>query len=533
MTNGSGLTGAREDAGMNYVRRLVGSVELSQRITPGHNGEFYVEVQEEEFLQLAGTLAKRKCVLTGLFCTEGFSQEARFSLFTVFEKKSAILVAIRHTNGQAVSLAGTFSSASWFERECRDGFGIEFRGAFDTRRLFLHENFPAGFHPLQKSFRNRTMETLQPAEAREEYPFRPVRGEGVYQVPVGPVHAGIIEPGHFRFSVIGETIFNLEIRMFYKHRGIEKLAEGRVPQDCVVVAEAVSGDESVANATGFCLAVEKIAGVRVPDRAWYLRTVLLELERIGSHLGDQAGMLIDVAFPLGANQFAVLREEIFRMNAFLTGSRFMRGMSVPGGLTKDIRKEQLMELGRFISRFRKGYRVGLKIVLSTTSVLDRFATTGIIRKGLLRPLNITGPAARASGGKVDVRADHPYGIYGIFPPDNTILHDGDVLSRFTVKASEIMDSLELIEQLLEAMPDGPVKAELAITDGYALTLVESARGENFCWVWIRDGKIERYKVRTASFCNWQAIEHAVQGNIVPDFPVINKSLNLSYAGTDL
>ena len=533
MSTDAGLSGAQGDAGLNYVRRLVGSGELARRITLGHNGEFYIEVREEEFLQIAETLAKRKCVLTGLFCAEGFSREARFSLFTVFEKKSAILVAIRHTNGQAVSLAGTFPSASWFERECRDGFGVEFHGAFDTRRLFLHENYPVGFHPLQKSFRNGPIPAAQPLDAADEYPFRPVRGEGVYQVPVGPVHAGIIEPGHFRFSVIGETIFNLEIRMFYKHRGIEKLAEGRTPQDCVAVAEAVSGDESVANATGFCLAIEKIAQLQVPDRAWYLRTVLLELERICSHLGDQAGMLIDVAFPLGANQFAVLREDIFRMNASLTGSRFMRGMVVPGGLSQDLRKEHLMELGRFISRFRKRYRVGLKIVLSTTSVLDRFATTGIIRKGLLRPLNITGPAARASGGKVDVRTDHPYGIYGIFPPDNTILHDGDVLSRFTVKASEIMDSLELIDQLLGAIPDGPVKTELVTRDGYALALVESARGQNICWVWIRDGKVERYKVRTASFCNWQTIEHAVQGNIVPDFPVINKSLNLSYAGTDL
>jgi formate hydrogenlyase subunit 5 len=221
------------------------------------------------------------------------------------------------------------------------------------------------------------------------------------------------------------------------------------------------------------------------------------------------------------------------MNAFLTGSRFMRGMVEVGGITKDLRKEQLTELGWFIARFRKRYRVGLKIVLSTTSVLDRFATTGSIRRGLLRPLNITGPAARASGGKVDVRTDHPYGIYHSFPPENTTLHDGDVLSRFTVKASEIMDSLELIEQMLEAIPDGPVKTEVPSRDGYTLSLVESARGQNICWVWIRNGRIERYKVRTASFCNWQAIEHAVQGNIVPDFPVINKSLNLSYAGTDL
>jgi Ni,Fe-hydrogenase III large subunit len=366
-----------------------------------------------------------------------------------------------------------------------------------------------------------------------EYPFREVRGEGVYQVPVGPVHAGIIEPGHFRFSVIGETIFNLECRMFYKHRGIEKLAEGKAPQDCLRIAEAVSGDESVANATAFCMAVEQISRIPVPERAWYLRTILLELERICSHLGDQAGMLVDVAFPLGANQFSVLREECFREGDRLTGSRFLRGVVCIGGLSRDVSRTQLDELAAFVHQIRKRYKVGLKIVLSTASVIDRFTTTGVIRPALLRPLNITGPAARASGGKVDVRLNHPYGIYDRFAPKSQRLRDGDVLSRFTIKASEIMDSFELIDRLIAAIPKGDVRSEAPIRDGFTLAMVESARGQNLCWVWIRDGKIERYKVRTASFCNWLAIEHAVQGNIVPDFPVINKSMNLSYAGTDL
>jgi Ni,Fe-hydrogenase III large subunit len=279
--------------------------------------------------------------------------------------------------------------------------------------------------------------------------------------------------------------------------------------------------------------VEKITGTAVPDRAWYIRTILLEMERITSHLGDQAGMLIDIAFPLGANQFSVLREDLFRMNATLTGSRFMRGMVVTGGVSQDIGNGQLEELGGFIRQMRKRYRVGLKIVLSTTSVLDRFAPTGVIPKAILRPLNITGPAARASGSRMDVRINHPYGIYDRYAPVPKPLHDGDVLSRFTVKASEILDSLDLIERLLAAMPAGAVKAEPSLKDGYALALVESARGENLCWILIRNGVVDRYKVRTASFCNWLAIEHAIQGNIVPDFPVINKSLNLSYAGTDL
>jgi formate hydrogenlyase subunit 5 len=516
-----------------WIRELLGPSFTDTRITNSPAHECYIPVEEQEFLRAAEILSLHKFVLIGLFACEGFSDRAPCSLFTVFERKEHILVLIRDVDKNAVSVAGLFPSASWFERECMDGFGIRFDCAFDRRRLFLHESYPDDFHPLKKSVPNQPVPANAEISPEREYPFRAVSGEGVYQVPVGPVHAGIIEPGHFRFSVIGETIFNLEIRMFYKHRGIEKLAEGRLPADCLRIAEAVSGDESVANATAFCMAVETISLIPVPDRAWYLRTILLELERIASHLNDQAGMLVDIAFPLGANQFSVLREECVRTNAQLCGSRFLRDRICVGGVSQDISSGALSGLGRFLQQFRKRYKVGLKIVLSTTSVIDRFATTGVLKKSLLRPLNITGPAARASGGTVDVRADHPYGIYDRYSPPVKALRDGDVLSRFTIKAAEVMDAVDLIERLIAEMPGGESCSSAPVKDGFALSMVESARGQNLCWVWIRNGRIDRYKVRTASFCNWQAIEHAVQGNIIADFPVINKSLNLSYAGTDL
>jgi formate hydrogenlyase subunit 5 len=521
--------GTRND----WIRELLGPAYTDGRIMNGPGHECYVTLNATEFLSAAETLASRKFVLIGLFAVEGISDRAPCSLLSLFEKKQHILILIREVSGNAASIAGLFPSASWFERECQDGFGIRFDGAFDTRRLLLHEIYPDEFHPLQKSFANQPVKVLTAVSPDREYPFRTVNGEGVYQVPVGPVHAGIIEPGHFRFSVIGETIFNLEVRMFYTHRGIEKLAEGKRPADCLRIAEAVSGDESVANATAFCMAVERISQITVPDRAWYLRTILLELERIASHLNDQAGMLVDVAFPLGANQFSVLREECVRTNAEVAGSRFMRDRIRIGGISQDISTSTLAGLAGFLRQFRKRYRVGLKIVLSTTSVIDRFATTGIIKKSLLRPLNITGPVARASGGNVDVRANHPYGIYSRYPVPIKPLQDGDVLSRFTVKAAEIMDSVDLIERLIAEIPDGEICSSAPVMDGYALALVESARGQNLCWVRVKNGKIDRYKVRTASFCNWLAIEHAVQGNIIADFPVINKSMNLSYAGTDL
>jgi len=523
----------QEDVASRAIREILGD-NATGITTRGPGGEWYVPVDEGVFEQAIRELAVRKFVLISLFCAEGVSPESRHSLFYVLERKGSIVILVRPVaHRQATSIATTWPSAAWPERECRDGFGIEFSGAFDTRRLLLHEPYQKDFHPLDKAFVNAPVTTNDDVPVADEYPFRSVTGEGVYQVAVGPVHAGIIEPGHFRFSVIGETVFNLEIRMFYTHRGIEKLAEGKAPEDCVKVAEAVSGDESVANATAFCMAVERLSGIAVPDRAWFIRTILCELERCCSHLGDQAGMLTDVAFALGASQFSVLREEVFRKNAELTGSRFLRGMTCIGGVKRDIPADRLTDLGEFVGQLRKRYRVGLSIVLSTPSVIDRFSTTGVVKRELLRPLNITGPVARASGGRVDVRIDHPYGVYDRFVPVHTPLTDGDVLARFTVKAQEFLDSLDLIERLITAIPQGAVQSTEPVRDGYALALVESARGQNLCWVKIKEGRIDRYKVRTASYCNWPAIEHAVPGNIIADFPVINKSMNLSYAGTDM
>ncbi|MEN6610910.1 MAG: NADH-quinone oxidoreductase subunit C, partial [Methanoregulaceae archaeon] len=269
-----------------------GMQEILERASTGSGGELYYSLQEQEFLHLVPHLAANNFVLTGLFAVQDFADTRGISLLTVFEKEGTCLVLVRAAGPGTASIARIFPSACWFERECMDGFGISFEGAFDTRRLFLHEPYPADFHPLRKSVPNQPAPMKQAIDPKDEYPFRTVEGDGIYQVPVGPVHAGIIEPGHFRFSVIGETIFNLEIRMFYKHRGIEKLAEGKRPDNCLGIAEAVSGDESVANAVCFALAVERISGVTVPERAWFLRTIFLEMERICSHLGDLSGMLV-------------------------------------------------------------------------------------------------------------------------------------------------------------------------------------------------------------------------------------------------
>jgi formate hydrogenlyase subunit 5 len=497
----------------------------------------YLPVSEDDLLQLAPLLYEVDIVLIDLFCVEDFTDIKGFCLFYVLEKRNSRTIVVlqrRLASRESPSVAEFLPSACWFERKIRDGFGIEFNNSFDKRRLFLHEAYPYNFHPLLKSFQNKDLgEVRRDLVPGSNYLFKEVKGNGVYQVAVGPVHAGIIEPGHFRFSVIGETIANLEVRMFYKHRGIEKLAEGKKPSEVVAVAETISGDETVANAAAFCLSVEKISGLTVPDRAVYLRTILLELERIYSHLGDLSGMIVDVGFSNGAMEFQVLREEILRYNEILSGSRFLKGMFCIGGLTKNIPVNTLMMLGSYLDSFRKRLLGAVKFVLTRDSVIDRLETTGVISSKLINPLNLTGPTARASGAMIDTRIDHPYGIYQLLDLHKRTSSTCDVLARFEVKADEVLDSIRLIQKLIETPKGGPVKADGLVLDGYALTLVEAPRGQNLHWVYIRNGMIDRYQVRTSSFCNWQAIEHAVIGNIVPDFPLINKSLNLSYAGTDL
>ena len=500
----------------------------------GKNNELYVPLTAAELQKAIPFLSSNGFELVTLFCTQNPTSNV-FTLFYVFEKIGFQQVLVFQTwleGNEAISIAKTYPSACWYEREVTDGFGIQFQGAFDKRKLFLHEEYPEGFHPLLKSFKNSKIATVE-SKSQNEYPFKQVQGEGVYQIPVGPVHAGVIEPGHFRFSVIGETIFNLEVRLFYKHRGLEKLAEGKKLQDCVKIAETISGDETLANAVAYCIAVEKICDVEVPKRALQLRTILLELERVYSHLGDLAGMCIDVAYPVGASSFFVLREEVFRQNEALTGSRFMKGTIAIGGLIKDIPEAALKALSSYLTSFPKRFELATQVDNIYFSVIDRFETTGKVKPEILDPLHITGPVARAAGKTTDTRIDHPYGIYQELNLKCKTQPNGDVLARFNLKAEEVIESIQIIQTLLSQLALGEISAPCPVKDGYALSVVEAPRGQNVHWVNIKAGLMDRYKVRTASYCNWQAMEHAVLDNIIPDFPLINKSMNLSYAGTDM
>ena len=490
----------------------------------------------DEFRDKITSLKKSGAVLLCLFCLEDYSSKDVFRLIYLFENCFSIEVSEIEfvTEGSARSVAELFPVAFLYEREISDGFGIVFDGSYDKRRLFLHESYPKNFHPLRKSFANGPVKMRDNIPEDELYEFKRLEGKGVYEIAVGPVHAGIIEPGHFRFSVIGETMFNLETRFHYLHRGIEKFAEGKKPDECIKIAESVSGDETVANSACLCLAIEKIAGIEPSLRAEALRGIALEMERVCSLLSDCAGMLTDVGYPIGASPFMVLKEDCMRMNKRLFGHRFIRGYMTTGGVSHNIVSTELLVLESFIGGIEESVKEAFNNAINSSTLIDRLATTGIIEPRFVKPLNLTGPVGRASGSRRDVRADYPYGIYKKFAPELCSSEKGDVLSRFMIKAEDIMASSRLIRRIIHEMHEGEINDLVhRIPDGCAFAMVEGARGQNLTYLNVYEGRVWRYKVRTASFTNWLSLEHAVMNNIVPDFPVINKSLNMSYAGNDL
>jgi len=499
-----------------------------------HN-EIYLTVKKESIVKLCDYIYYHfDLPLVSIFGTDERNINGFFKVHYVFsiDKNDLFIILRINVDGKNPgypSITPKIAAANWYEREMQDMFGLVPHGHPDPRRLMNFEDWPDGVHPLRKDFDIRT----KPPRVNGEYLYRKVEGEGVYEIPVGPVHAGVIEPGHFRFSVAGEPIINLEIRHFYTHKGVEKLFENVSIDKAVFLAERISGDNSVAHAVAFCQAMEKIAGINVPPRARFIRTILLELERIYNHLGDIAGIATDVAFSFGAAHANKLKEEVLQLNERVTGSRMLRGMNAIGGVRRDIgeKKDEILQKSSMIQR---DFRKLMENLTSTPSLMDRIETTGRIYNDIAKGLHVVGPVGRASGLDRDIRRDHPYAAYKEFNFKVPVLKEGDVFSRTIVRADEICESVALIEQALWSLPDGDIKLNVdKIPDGHALGYTESSRGETIYWVRTIGNRIERCKVRDPSFCNWLAIEYAVLDNIVPDFPIINKSLSLSYSGNDM
>jgi Ni,Fe-hydrogenase III large subunit/Ni,Fe-hydrogenase III component G len=513
---------------------------FSGRFTTVHAprpNEVYFEAPMEVVAGFCAQLYRKwSARLVSLFADDPHPAVDAFHLYYVFALDSAhgffvLRVPVPADKPEFIALTDAVHAVNWQEREVQDMFGLKLLGHPNPRRCSLHDDWP-DVHPLRKDF---DLHTVLPPFTGVRHKFREVEGEGVFQVPVGPVHAGIIEPGHFLFSVAGEPVLYLQLRMFYVHKGTEKLFEHLPVEHGVRLAESISGDSSFAHATAFCHAVERAAGVDAPPRARALRTICLELERIYNHVGDIGAICNDVAFTT-ANMHALrLKERVLRLNELLTGNRLLRGMACTGGVRYDFEGAHLEALTQLLNWLKPEFDALVELVRESSGTRDRLETTGILKPEVARDFGVVGLAGRASGLDRDMRRDFPHAFYDQVQFDVPVFTEGDVQRRLAVRREEVYQSMIILEQVIAKIPDGPVRTPVGELppDRVALGYVEGWRGEILHWIRTAPGnRLARCKIKDPSLQNWPAITEAILGNIIPDFPAVNKSFNLSYSGTD-
>jgi len=429
-------------------------------------------------------------------------------------------------------IEGIFPVAGRMQRAAYDMLGIEAQGDDDRRPWLRHAAWPSDKFPLRDDFDRACI--YEPGT--DDYPFVSVAGDGVHEIPVGPVHAGTIEPGHFRFSIIGERVLRLEERLGYKHKGIEKRFAGMSLDEGARLAARVSGDSTVAYGWAYAMAAESACGAMPPPRAAWLRAVLLERERIANHLGDLGFIGNDAGLAFGLAQFSLLKEDMLRLNAELFGHRYLMDAIVPGGVARDIAQSGMERVRVEADQLTETVALLKNIYDEHPGLQDRFITCGRVTPELAARLGLVGLAGRASAQALDLREQFPVEPYDQLDVQMATHRNGDVAARVTVRFEEVFESLRLIRQILELIPLGQTRAALPATaaGAFGLGIIEGWRGEVLVALETgANGAIARCHAHDPSWQNWPVIEHAVIDNIVPDFPLINKSFNLSYSGQDL
>jgi len=447
-------------------------------------------------------------------------QDGRLSLLGLWGDRGAAHMALLDPAAKAVAVlsldcpAGRFPSVGQFhppairlERTVRDLHGLEPENAPDLRPWLDH---------------GRVYEIL------------PSEGEHLHQIPVGPVHAGIIEPGHFRFSAGGETVVRLEERLGYVHKGIEKLMQNAPLERAARLAGRVSGDSTVAYAIAFARAAEAALGIDVPARALWLRALMAELERIANHFGDIGAICNDASFAMMLAHCGVLRERVLRAADAAFGHRLMRDLVVPGGAAKDIDAAGIAAIRELVADAQKKFPPLIKLYDDTASLQDRTVGSGILRGELAEQFAAGGFVGRASGRSFDARRDLAYAPYDRLSFDVPVRPEGDVNARVWIRIREVEESLKLIGQILAALPSGAIRVDVAYGGGEGIAVVEGFRGDILVWLRLgAGGTIARCHLRDPSWFQWPLLEAAIEGNIVADFPLCNKSFNCSYSGHDL
>ena len=477
-----------------------------------HQPWSYAMVDAAVWEQAAGMLAAGDLTLLSLW---GEAGRVSMAMLRDGEPKVAVL-SLDCPDNRYPSVGRLHAPALRLERAAHDLFGLEPEGSPDARPWLDHGRW-----------------ANDPVPA---YTFLPVEGESLHQIPVGPVHAGIIEPGHFRFTCDGETVVRLEQRLGYVHKGIDGLLAGAAVPRALRVAGRTSGDSTVAYAYAFCRAVEAALGIAVPPRGAALRGVMAELERIANHLGDFGAVCNDASFSIMLAHCAVLREEVLRCAAACFGHRLMMDRIVVGGVAADLDDAQIARIRMLLGQLRTRLPPLVTLYDETASLQDRTVGTGIVRPELACRFGAGGYVGRASGRDFDARRDLAYAPYDTLRFDVPVRQEGDVNARVWIRLLEIEQSLSILEQLLKTLPSGPVRGsvqEASSEPEEGMAVVEAFRGDVLIWLRARAGRIERCHLRDASWFQWPLLEAAIEGNIVADFPICNKSFNCSYSGHDL
>jgi Ni,Fe-hydrogenase III large subunit len=466
-------------------------------------------------------LARGALTLMSLWADE---RQVYMALFDP-EARAVGVLGLAAPEGRFPSVARRHVPAQRLERAIVDLFGLVPEAAEDDRPWLDHSRWGIT-HPLGS-----------PAEGEAATPYRflPVEGEGLHQVPVGPVHAGIIEPGHFRFTAQGETVVRLEERLGYVHKGVDGLMRGATLAQGAELAGRVSGDSTVAYAWAFAQAAEAVLGVTVPERALWLRLVMAELERLANHLGDIGAICNDASFAMMLAQCGILRERVLRTSMTCFRHRMMRDRIVAGGVTVDPDPGGLAALRGLLAEIDGRFPGLVTLYDETASLQDRTVNTGTLAAELAARFGAGGYVGRASGRGFDTRRDMPYAPYDRLAFEVPVRADGDVNGRVWIRIREVQQSLALIAAALDRLPEGPVRADLPEPGaGEGLGLVEGFRGDVLVWLRLgAGGRIERCHLRDPSWFQWPLLEAVIEGNIIADFPLCNKSFNCSYSGHDL
>jgi Ni,Fe-hydrogenase III large subunit len=480
-----------------------------------------VVVDAQAWAAAASLLADGHLTLLGLW---GDGEAVHMALAEAAATGFGVL-SLACPDGRFPSVGRVHPPAIRLERTVRDLNGLRPDEAPDLRRWLDHGRWGIG-HPLG---------VATTAVDSTPYAFLPVEGESLHQIPVGPVHAGIIEPGHFRFTASGETVVRLEERLGYVHKGIERLARGAAIAEAARLAARTSGDSTVAYGFAFARAVEAALSVEAPPRAVWLRALMAELERLANHFGDIGAICNDATFPLMLAQCGILRERVLRAADASFGHRLMMDCIVPGGVAADLAPEGAALVRALVEEIRRVFPRLIELYDNTASLQDRTVGTGILAPDFARRFGAGGYVGRASGRSFDARRTG-YAPYDKLAFEVPVLEEGDVNARVWIRIKEVEQSTALMRQILDMLPGGPIKVGIASAGAAreGVALVEGFRGDVLVWVRLAaDATVERCHLRDPSWFQWPLLEAVIEGNIVADFPLCNKSFNCSYSGHDL